>query len=224
MGDRHVVLLEHFGRNVFLGVNRLALAHPDEDHALERHGGELTGLHAWRADHHGLRPFGEERHAVAVTVEGSSVVRTGQEPFKIAPTHRQINGAVGAPVQQGLHFPLLVLEEHHVGTQHPQHVGPVFLHVLGGQGRVPVFPETQRWDAAAPVAGVVRSFERRGGIESLESAPHLLIAAGITGKRFEQKAFQSHNRCPRFKSWWISAILAECTGIAIRRGRTPKAP
>ena len=191
-----VVLLEHFRRNVLLGVHRLAFAHPHKDHSFDGRGGELPSLHSRRVDHLGVRPLGEEGHTIAVAIEGCPVIGTGQVPLEVAASHREVYCPMGAPVQQSLHLSLFVPEEDHVGAQHTQHLGLVLLHVLGRQGRIPVLPEPGRRYAAAAVLGVVGRLKGWRLVYALGAAAHVLVAAGVAGQGLGQKFSQTHDCYP----------------------------
>ena len=123
----------------------------------------------------------EKGDAIAVAVEGGSVVRAGQEALEIATPHGQIDRAVRTPVLERLHLPILVAEEDQVGAQHPQDFGFVLLHVFGWQGRIPVFAVAGGRYAAAPVMGVGGQLERGRAVNGLGSPPHVPVAAGVAG-------------------------------------------
>ena len=156
------MLLKHLRRDVLFGSDGLALAHPNEDQALEGHGGELPGLHPRRAHHHGFGALGQEGDAVAIAIKGRAVVGAGQEAFEVTAAHGQVHRPVRAPVQKGLHLTLLVLEKHDVSAQHSEHGGLVLFDVLGGQGGVPVLTKSQGRNSTAAVLGIVGNLERWG--------------------------------------------------------------
>src|SRR5579862_4234360 len=136
IADHGLVVEELFGHAV-LDWNRLALSHPDEDHAFEDHRRIDAGLHLAR--HRRLGPFADGRDAVAVLVEREAVIEAGEKATEGAAAFGQHGAAVWASVGHSRHLATFTAEETQVLAEHFQVDGlaPADAPILSG--RIPVF-------------------------------------------------------------------------------------